>query len=122
MAGRRLLTLAAGILALCQAASAGPPSDPGRPDFPVTPRPSMTPVPVPGPSGAGNWTARPPGLLPIEPGNAGARPALPPRPVAQPPAAPPPPNPARELLDAKRDLERCATGEIARDRHGRPCP
>lgn len=122
MDGRSLLVVALGVLAFAGPASADPPADPGPPTFPAAPRPSPVPVPAPGPADAGNWTVRPPGLEPFEPGNAGARPSLPPREVAPPGAAPPRPNPARERLDAKRDLERCATGEITRDRTGRPCP
>lgn len=115
--------------ALALSAHAEPPADPGRPVLPVTPRPSFPSLPPPSagaPDGpvpdAGNRDYRPPGYPRIDPGNAGARPEAPPLEVAPPPAAPQRPNPARESLLDKRDRERCATGEILRDRHGRPCP
>ncbi|HVP30978.1 MAG TPA: hypothetical protein VMW35_17625 [Myxococcota bacterium] len=61
-------------------------------------------------------------MTPTQPGNAGARPAPPPTERVPPATVAPPPNPAREVLEDRRDLERCATGEITVDRHGRPCP
>jgi hypothetical protein len=119
----RLAALAIAALVLAQAISAGSPDHPGAPATSATAPPSIAPLPAPEPSGAGNWGARPAGPPPIEPGNAGAEPSVPSGGAAAPEVpSPRHPNPARDRLDAKRDLERCATGEISHDRRGRPCP
>jgi hypothetical protein len=106
-------------LALATSAFAEPPGGPAWPVSPAPTGPSIQPVP---PFEPPREPTRP-GVV-TRPGSSSTatRPTLPPLDAAPPSVAPLPQNPARELLRDRRERERCATGQITRDRHGRACP
>jgi len=106
-------------LLLATVALAEPPGGPAWPVSPAPTGPSVAPLPPP------RSPAQPvrPGMVPRPASSTTApRPAMPPLDAAPPSVAPLPANPARELLRDRRERERCATGQITRDRHGQPCP
>lgn len=118
------------IAALVLGAPGARATEPDGPVHPASPRPSFRSLLPPEPGDPGNAGHRPAGAPRVEPGNARAVPTpteetgAPPTPgsAGGGPVDPPRPNPATEALRDRQDRGRCATGEIVRDRHGKPCP